>query len=386
MTDRDHIDRIDALTRNARNTWFTLLAALVFVSVTLMGVEHIDFYGVDRATKLPLVGVDVPTRYFFVAAPILIAAIYGYFHLYLIRLWDALGSAPASLNEMRLGDAITPWLISDAALHFRNNLRDDDCTTPRPLEGGAMLLNLLLAWVFGQSVLGALWWLSMPARTWWMTGISGVVLFISIFASVASLAAMIERLRSEDPQHYKNIFKTAPAMAALLVLIPAIALVGYQRTRGSADKLAGLSLSWENIVEKPAGWLPLDIARADFLAVWCKREGIGDCKKLGDRTADFNKEWNTRRETALADMRRPDWTKPGNQKRDLRNAGLVKVFLSGANFTGAPMEKAILWRAQMEGVDLSGAQMQGAKLGVVYAVVQNNYIGMKVPAANLDSA
>ena len=50
MTDQDHIDRIDALTRNARNTWFTLLAALVFVSVTLMGVEHIDFYGVDRAT------------------------------------------------------------------------------------------------------------------------------------------------------------------------------------------------------------------------------------------------------------------------------------------------------------------------------------------------
>ena len=86
MTDQDHIDRIDALTRNARNTWFTLLAALVFVSVTLMGVEHIDFYGVDRATKLPVVGVDVPTRSFFFAAPILIAAIYGYFHLYLERV------------------------------------------------------------------------------------------------------------------------------------------------------------------------------------------------------------------------------------------------------------------------------------------------------------
>ena len=157
MTDQGHIDRIDALTRNARNTWFTLLAALVFVSVTLMGVEHIDFYGVDRATKLPLVGVDVPTRYFFVAAPILIAAIYGYFHLYLIRLWDALGAAPAQPDGLRLGDVITPWLISDAALHFRYNYRHDDCTTPRPLEGGAMLLNLLLSWVFGLSVLAALW-------------------------------------------------------------------------------------------------------------------------------------------------------------------------------------------------------------------------------------
>lgn len=80
------IDRINALTSNARNTWFALLGVLVFVSITLMGVEHIDFYGVDRATALPLVNVDVPTRYFFIAAPLLIAAIFGYFHLYLIRL------------------------------------------------------------------------------------------------------------------------------------------------------------------------------------------------------------------------------------------------------------------------------------------------------------
>ncbi|MEP5092211.1 MAG: hypothetical protein ABJR23_22540, partial [Paracoccaceae bacterium] len=123
MTDQDHVDRIDALTRNARNTWFTLLAALVFVSVTLMGVQHIDFYGVDRATKLPLVGVEVPTRYFFVAAPILIAAIYGYFHLYLIRLWDALSTAPPRVEGKRLGDAIAPWLITDAALHFRRKAR-----------------------------------------------------------------------------------------------------------------------------------------------------------------------------------------------------------------------------------------------------------------------
>lgn len=75
------------MTRNARTTWFTLLAALVFVGITLMAVAHIDFVcGVDRATQLPLVNVEVPTRYFFVAAPILVAASLGYFHRYLIRL------------------------------------------------------------------------------------------------------------------------------------------------------------------------------------------------------------------------------------------------------------------------------------------------------------
>lgn len=85
MDDQQHLDRINALTRNARSSWFVLLAAHVFVAITLMGVENIDFYGVDRATKLPLINVEVSTRYFSITAPILITATYCYFHLHLIR-------------------------------------------------------------------------------------------------------------------------------------------------------------------------------------------------------------------------------------------------------------------------------------------------------------
>ncbi|MDK3072018.1 hypothetical protein QO034_02760 [Sedimentitalea sp. JM2-8] len=47
-----------------------LLGVLVFVGITLLRVEHIDFYGIDRATALPLVSVEMTTRSFFVAAPI----------------------------------------------------------------------------------------------------------------------------------------------------------------------------------------------------------------------------------------------------------------------------------------------------------------------------
>ncbi len=130
MSDDPDIARINALTTNARNTWFALLGVLVFVAITLAGVEHIDFYGVDRATKLPLVDVSVPTRYFFYAAPILTAAIFCYFHLYLIRLWDALGAARPKVNATWLGTAISPWLVTDAALHLRRRLRADNCTPP----------------------------------------------------------------------------------------------------------------------------------------------------------------------------------------------------------------------------------------------------------------
>ncbi|MDJ0638025.1 MAG: hypothetical protein QNJ20_04265 [Paracoccaceae bacterium] len=116
----DPLPRIEALTRNARTTWFTLLGALLFVGVTLMGVEHIDFYGVDRNTQLPLVSVSVPTRLFFYAAPLLTAAVYIYFHLYLIRLFYELGAAEETVQGKPLGQIVSPWLVSDAALWLRN--------------------------------------------------------------------------------------------------------------------------------------------------------------------------------------------------------------------------------------------------------------------------
>lgn len=76
---------------------------LVFVGVSHAGVEPIDFCGVDRATQLPLVNVSVPTRLFFLAAPVLTAAIYTDFHLSLIRLPDALGVPRRAVQAEPLG-------------------------------------------------------------------------------------------------------------------------------------------------------------------------------------------------------------------------------------------------------------------------------------------
>ena len=42
--DRLAIERIDAVTRNARTTWFGLLGLLAFVMVTLLGVEDIVYW------------------------------------------------------------------------------------------------------------------------------------------------------------------------------------------------------------------------------------------------------------------------------------------------------------------------------------------------------
>jgi uncharacterized protein YjbI with pentapeptide repeats len=376
MTDQDHLDRINALTRNARQTWFALLAALVFVGITLMSVEHIDFYGVDRATQLPLVNVAVPTRYFFVAAPILIAAIYGYFHLYLIRLWDALGAAPARLGGLRLGDAIAPWLVTDAALHFRRRMRGDNATTPRTLEGGAMVLNFLLAWGFGLVILYLLWQQSMPARTFWMTAIAAACLAVSIITGVSSIAMLARRMRRAPDGEAPARWTGYGQFAGLLIGGTALLWSSFQQTEGPISQLALLDLVGEPLVERPAGWLSYQDARSEFRAEFCRREFISDtaCRNLGPRQQVFEDEFDRRRSAALNDMRRPDWSlrafEPTNM--DFRRACMSNAFLSGANLRRAQVQGIDLRGAQMEGTNLRGVRMEGAILR-----------GAKMESANL---
>ena len=376
----NEIDRIDALTSNARKTWFALLGVLVFVGITLMGVEHIDFYGVNRATKLPLVNVEVPTFYFFVAAPILTAAIYGYFHLYLIRLWDALGDAPAIVKDTPVGDLIAPWLVSDAALHFRHRLRGDDCATPRTLEGGAMLLNFLLAWLFGLIILYFLWRLSMPARTFWMTAIACLSFVVAIIVGTSSIAMMARRMKEPFDGIPPKLWASPFQVLGILIGTSALLYESYLRTEGPPKRLASLDMIDEQIVARPGDWLSYDFARAEFRAAWCRREGI-KCSEFAAHERRFTVEWMSRRHAKLAALQFPTWHKIGREKPDLRKAKLYSTFMAGVSLWAARLDGATLDHAQMEETALNFAKMPGAKLTNTYLErAKLNYSYLTSPA------
>ena len=85
---------IEEVSKNARTTWFGMLGVLVFSVMTLAGLNDRVFFTPGVETALPLVGVSVAIVPFFLSAPILILAIYIYLHLYLLKLWRALGGPP----------------------------------------------------------------------------------------------------------------------------------------------------------------------------------------------------------------------------------------------------------------------------------------------------
>lgn len=362
-----HINRIDAITKNARNTWFALLAALVFVGVTLLSVEPVDFYGVGRATELPLVGVSVPTNQFFYIAPMLILAIYGYFHIYLIRLWDVLSDAPPRIDRERLSDAVAPWLITDSALCFRRWRREDNCRERRTLDRTKAFFNAVLIWCSGPAVLAALWWLSLPARKPWMSGISGLMLVVSLAFLIGSVGTFWLRMRQLDgdkPRELK-IVRIWQFILCLIVLV-LLAFATYEKTNSNGKNLATLNLVGEEVMKRPAGWVPYPLAKVDFFQDWCKRDDSFPCnseKLEREQESSFEAEWRNRRKIVFADIQKPSWNLPKNVgTRDFSSAYLRSAFLVDANFRETNLNSTNFARVQMEGADLSFAKMKGVKL------------------------
>ncbi len=410
----DPVARINALTTNARNTWFVLLAALIFVGVTLMQVTPVDFYGVNRATNLPMVNISVPTRLFFIGGPILIAAVYGYFHLYLIRLWDALSVAPARIDGTRLGDAVSPWLVVDAALFLRRWLRQDYCAEKRTMEFPSMVLNILLAWVAGIAILGWLWWTSMTARAITLTIWPTLALGISVFVGLASLSLCLLRMRTSDLSAEIATW-SRPVKIALLLIFPAAVWFSYERTEGNRW-LVPVNLASEQIVARPQGWRDPAVLRAEARAAWCAKKSIADCEMMHPaHEKDFVEEWDRARDVAILDLTKPglnpmrfeklsaavaramntsnlssanltDPEQSGTFRKfvnrrarnslDFRNAELNGAFLTGANLVGARMQGAgargaVLERAGMQfanlggQADFAGSILSGARLAWV---------------------
>lgn len=408
-TPPDQIERIAALTRNAKATWLSLLGVLLFVGITLLRFEHIDFYGYNRQTQLPLIGVSVPTPFFFYAAPILVAANYIYFHLYLIRLWDALGTAPARIDGVPLGRAVQPWLVTDAALWLRNRLQNDGCADRRPLEGISAILNLSLSWGFGLIIGGLAWWNAAVARDIYMTALADIALTAMIMVALASFGAMWQRMtRKTAPKSARSSTTSALFIGIFLgfssyyrtqeplIWIPKqidttqvahpeqVAYPEYYYKEISFWKrfvtLAEIDLEGTEIVKRPADWLPYDLVRADYRKNWCERENKTNCKDLGNDETRFNAEFWARQNSALVYLQRPKWHKPGRDKPDFRGANLRDSFLAGLDLNGARMEAAILTNAQMRGANLSKADMHRADLS---KALLN---GANLSKANMESA
>ena len=234
---KDTLAHIDDLIRTAKGVWLGLLAYLAYVGVTLLGVEDADFFLLERQTDLPLIGVSIPTTLFFAVSPTLGAMLFIYLHQYLLKLWEGLANAPATVDKVPLGDAIAPWLVADYAL----SRRGDGAIRPRPMRVLSSLASISMAFLAAPFVLAMFWWWSMPKHDEVLTVIfCGIPLAVCIYAALVSWVRLRRLSRRVDALPLWGGGVTWALRAGLV----ALSGLGWMTTEGTLGQYAQGNHLW----------------------------------------------------------------------------------------------------------------------------------------------
>ncbi len=375
METEQRLKHIEEISKNARATWFSLLIALLFCGVTLLDVKDRDFFAYGAATKLPVIGVEVPVVGFFLSAPVLVLALYLYLHVYLAKLWRAL-APPFAVEDAALDDHVYPWLLADTALRLRPDM------PKRDFGWLSTLVSLVLGWAFAPFILGVFWVRSWPYHHEWLTLFLAGLFVGSLVMAVRSYMRMHDWMLRDGGNTSDGPFgffgSTAKPLIALMVL--GLITVSWEKTEGpvlngSAFPIYSADLYRLEFVQLPDDWEPRDLAwqshertnretvekeirRDPPVGLERDAEGGFDPDAFDKAVMARLKEgFRKRRDVAVARLRKDDW-----KRVDLRRANLRKANLSGLDLQGAQMEGANLTGAQMEGANLRWAQMEGAYL------------------------
>jgi uncharacterized protein YjbI with pentapeptide repeats len=359
------LNHISQVSQNARATWYGLLGLLAFVGVTLLGHTDADFFAYGAQTQLPLIGITVPVKAFFIFSPVMVAALYAYLHLYLMSLWDTLADAPAVIDGQPLSERIFPWLMTQAAVWYRNRRRSgpdgqpEGSAAPRALGRLVVAVSVFLGWFFAIVVIIGLWVRSMPAHEEWLTLWIAFWLWFSVLTGVTGFACAAKRMAGESGAavaegHWVRREWTV-ALAVVLAFLSwntteSNGVLVYTDTREQVIPLYPAYLVEAELTRKPSGWLPYAIWLDDFTAKYRAGKGIAEG---ADLTADpaFIAEAIQRYNAPLS--------APDLKTADLHNADMLRAFLPGADLRGAKMQRADLTQAQMQGAVLALARVQG---------------------------
>jgi len=405
VKDAEQLKHIEEVSRNARGTWLSLIAVLLFSAIAVAGVRDRDFFTYGAGMALPVINFTVPVKSFFFAGPLIVLGLYTYLHLYLLKLWRALAVPPARLPDGRwLDEAVFPWLVSDAAIALKPG-------GPKRRFGWlTKLVAILFLWAAGPMILVFFWWRSFPPHDLALTSWIGLLAGLSLIGAAVSFDVCWRTLRQVNGGRSKvgqDIARLSIVLAALSGL--GLLVLGVLRTEGTLEREWGFLKSNEGeeekgkpfyadlklrvalgrdewiysanlyraeLVERPAGWMSRDEAWEDFKskysglkrhqlpeeAEWLKaaEDAFDKQRKLmldGLKAEDF-KNVSFRK----ADMREAFMPGLDLEKADLSGADLSSAYLEMADLRSANLQEATLWEANLQEATLRSANLQEADL------------------------
>jgi uncharacterized protein YjbI with pentapeptide repeats len=391
----ESLDTVKDISENARELFIAMLVACVYSWLTIATTTDANLITNRASSPLPIIQTGIPIVGFFAVAPLLLLCVYFYFHFYLQKLWEELGSLPAIFPDgRRLHETSDPWLLTDVVRSHVLLLR-----TGRPfMSYFQQAISILLAWWVVPVTLLLFWERYLRRHDFYWTAWQAVLLAFSSTVAVLlyRLAGATLRAAERQPFSWRGALKSSRgygavgaflATCAAFLLVSAGAIWGVPpgrqdwRSENTGGALAWVprvmalagqpcspfaNLRFADVSEKPPNWTgksnsEMDLVKGAELSdtsriVVRRRVDLRYAEAYGAFLAKANLSGA---HLEGADLRSSDLrqAKVYFEGPYLNDADLSKANLSGANLTRAELKDADLTKANLTEAELSGADM-----------------------------
>jgi uncharacterized protein YjbI with pentapeptide repeats len=376
----EKLENVNNISESARKLFLAVLAACLYSWLTIATTTDVNLITNRASSPLPIIQTSIPVVGFYWVAPLLLLCVYFYFHFYLQKLWEELGSLPAIFPDGRpLHAKIDPWLLNDLVRAHLPKLNID-----RPfLSYLQQFISVLLAWWVVPITMFLFWgrYLTCHEQT-------GTKLHIALLAISATAALVLYRLAvvtvrgtKRKPLGRRGMLRSqegyqAAAFAVAVWLLSGVVSSGAQwgvpsnaPILGIASRVQGTNYgrrtdaaTWIPRLMATVGYSPFaDLVGAEVSQkkpTWSKSDSSLDFV-VGARLKGVNLRHASANEAFLAGALLPH--------ADMFGAVLVGADLRGADLSDAILHGAILLKADLRGAhleraDLGGAVLRGADL------------------------
>lgn len=353
------LETIAEATSNAQKLFFAMLGGCLYSWLTIGTTKDAALLTNSASSPLPIIGTELPIVGFYTVAPIVLLAMYFYFHLNMQRLWEALADLPAVFPDGRsLDKRADPWLLNGlVSAHFVRLRRQ------RPaLSRVQQWLSILLAWWVVPVTLFAFWGRFLPRHDWF-----GTSLHIGLVAAAVGFGWMSYRLaRStlrgsqreplrwalllKDIRTYKRIAAVAGTGAVFVILnfVSRATIDGVPVGSDEPNLIVAADFVEVDVSTKPPNWTG---KTEEYPLVKGARLVRAELHCVSAKSAFLVNANLTKANLTGADL----------SDANLSGANLTDADLSNAWLDGANLSNADFLDATLRGSRLRGANLRGAK-------------------------
>ena len=378
------LNTVEKASRYARKIFFLLLLIMVYAWLTLASVSDATLLSNLDALKLPFAGVTIPASLFFGAVPVILLLIFLYFHLLQQRVWEAIAELPAVFPDgTALHKKIYPWLLNGIAGAHVKYIKKN-----RPvLSRFQNAISIIVAWWLVPYTMVWFWIHYLTKREWVISGIHIGAVSLAIGFAFFFLFLARRTLRGESLRGHGMIVRGL-LFGLLIVFFGAASygIIEYEPDGAGDQPLAfvmdiaeflgyetNANFSNTDVSIKPSGWTGAEAQIEQVRGAELAGMNLPNARAVGAFLVK-------------ADLRGADLTHAVLDSADLRFANLTSADLEGASLAYANLENALMYKVDISGADIRGANLadvKGLTAGDLYSA--NNWLQAKFGGDILDS-